>query len=319
MEPRLSVVIVSWNVRALLQRAIDSLYASWEGSGAQRDSLEVIVVDNGSHDGTVAMVRERFPQVRLVANRENRGFTGGNNQGIRLARAPYLFLLNPDTAIIDDAPARLLGYLEAHPRVGVVGPMLLNADGSIQSSRRRFPTLPVLFLESTWLQGLARPWLRRYYVEDRPPDVVQEVDWVTGAAMMVRRAALDEAGLFDEGFFMYSEELDLCRRIRAAGWTIVYLPTARIYHYVGKSSEQVVAARHIHFQTSKVRYARKYHGAAVAELLRLWLLGQYLWQMGLEGTKLLLGHRPALRRERLRAYRQVLASGLRGGRRPRPQ
>ncbi len=311
MVPHLSVIIVSWNVRELLRRALDSLYAAWARGGEPLERLEVIVVDNGSHDGTAAMVREDFPQVHLIANRENRGFTGGNNQGIRAARAPVLFLLNPDTEIIGDAPSRLLHYLEAHPRVGMVGPKLLNADGSVQSSRRRFPTLPVLFLESTWLERWGRPWLRRYYVEDRADDEVQAVDWITGAAMMVRRAALEAAGLFDEGFFMYSEELDLCRRIRAAGWEIVYLPTAQLFHYVGKSSEQVVAARHIYFQSSKVRYARKYHGDLIAGLLRLWLLGQYLWQMGLEGGKLLLGHRPELRRARLRAYRQVLASGLR--------
>ncbi len=312
MEPRLSVVIVSWNVRELLQRALSSLYTSWSRSEQAAEALEIIVVDNGSHDGTVAMVRERFPSVRLIANRENRGFTGGNNQGIRVARAPLLFLLNPDTEVLDDALVRLLTYLEREPRVGLVGPQLLNPDGTVQSSRRRFPSLPVLFLESTWLQAVGRPWLRRYYVDDRSSHVEQRVDWVTGAAMMVRRSVLDEVGLFDEGFFMYSEELDLCRRIRAAGWEIAYLPTAKVIHYVGKSSEQVVAARHIHFQTSKVRYARKYHGAVVAELLRQWLLAQYLWQMGIEGGKLLLGHRPALRRERLRAYREVLASGLRG-------
>ncbi len=311
MEPRLSVVIVSWNVRGLLRRALASLEAAWAQGGESPERLEIIVVDNGSHDGTVAMVREHFPHVRLIANRENRGFTGGNNQGIRIARAPVLFLLNPDTEVVGDAPSQLLAYLDAHPRVGMVGPKLLNADGTVQSSRRRFPTLPILFLESTWLQGLARPWLRRYYVEDRPDDRIQPVDWITGAAMMVRRSVLDEVGLFDEGFFMYSEELDLCRRIRAAGWEIVYLPTAQVFHYVGKSSEQVVAARHIHFQASKVRYACKYHGAVVAEVLRRWLLAQYLWQMGVEGVKLLLGHRPDLRRERLRAYRQVLASGLR--------
>ncbi len=310
MEPRLSVVIVSWNVRKLLRRALASLEAAWAQGGESPERLEIIVVDNGSHDGTVAMVREEFPHVRLIANRENRGFTGGNNQGIRIARAPALFLLNPDTEVVGDAPSHLLAYLDAHPRVGMVGPQLLNADETVQSSRRRFPTLPILFLESTWLQGLARPWLRRYYVEDRPDDRIQPVDWITGAAMMVRRSVLDEVGLFDEGFFMYSEELDLCRRIRAAGWEIVYLPTAQVFHYVGKSSEQVVAARHIHFQASKVRYARKYHGAVVAELLRRWLLAQYLWQMGVEGGKLLLGHRPDLRRERLRAYREVLASGL---------
>jgi hypothetical protein len=136
------------------------------------------------------------------------------------------------------------------------------------------------------------------------------VDWITGAAMLARREAIDEVGLMDEGYFMYSEELDWCRRFREAGWRVVYLPTAQIVHHVGKSSEQVVAARHIHFQTSKVHYFRKYHGALMAEWLRLFLLANYVWQLGLEGVKWLVGHKRALRAQRIEAYRQVLRSGL---------
>ncbi len=307
--PLLSVIIVSWNVRALLRQALASLYASW----GPRPGLEVIVVDNASTDGSAALVAADFPQVRLIANATNRGFTGGNNQGLDVARGDYLLVLNPDTEIIGDALQQLVDYLDAHPDVGMVGPQLLNPDGSVQSSRRRLPTLPILFLESTWLQWLApRRLLRRYYVADRPADREQPVDWITGAAMATRRAVWEQVGGFDEGFFMYSEELDWCRRIGAAGWRVVYLPSAQIIHHEGKSSEQVVLARHIHFQTSKIRYTRKYHGAGWAALLRYWLLGQYLWQLGLEGIKWLLGHRRDLRAARLAAYRQVLRHGLHG-------
>ena len=148
----------------------------------------------------------------------NRGFTGGNNQGLAAAQGRYVLVLNPDTEIVGDALDRLVDYLEAHPPVGAVGPMLLNPDRSIQPSRRRFPTVLTGFFESTWLQGLApRGVLRRYYVEDVPADVVQEVDWLTGACTLFRRAALDRVGGYDEAnFFMYSEELDLCRRIKAS-------------------------------------------------------------------------------------------------------
>ncbi len=307
MTPRLSVIIVSWNVRELLARALASLHTAWKDA----EGMEVIVVDNASTDGSPAMVRRRFPGVHLIVNRENRGFTGGNNQGIRAARGDFLFLLNPDTEVLDDALHRLITFAQAHPNVGVVGPQLLNPDGSVQSSRRRFPTLPILFLESTWLQPIAPPsLLRRYYVQDRPDHLTQDVDWVTGAAMFVRREVVETVGGLDESFFMYSEELDWCRRIRQAGWRVVYYPEARIIHYEGRSSEQVIPARHIYFQSSKVHYARKYHGQAVAELLRWWLLGQYLWQMGVEGAKWLLGHRRPLRAERLVAYRQVIRSRL---------
>jgi GT2 family glycosyltransferase len=129
---------------------------------------------------------------------------------------------------------------------------------------------------------------------------------VTGAALMARREAVEQVGPLDEGFFMYSEELDWCRRFRAAGWRVVYLPTARVIHHEGKSSEQVLPARHIHFQTSKIRYFRKYHGPAAAEVLRLVLLSNYLWQIGVEGAKWLLGHKRPLRAERIAAYRQVV-------------
>lgn len=310
MSAVLSVIIVSWNVRDLLQRALASVYASWDG----RPGLEVVVVDNASHDDSVAMLRENFPNAHIIANTENRGFTGGNNQGIAAATGDFLLLLNPDTEIIDNALPHMVAYLQSQFDVGMVGPQLLNPDGSVQSSRRRFPTLPVLFLESTWLEKLApRKLLRHYYAQEQPDDLVQDVDWITGAAMLTRRETVTQVGGMDEGFFMYSEELDWCRRIREAGWRIVYFPEARIIHHEGKSSEQVVPARHIHFQSSKVRYARKYHGAAIAEILRLWLLAQYVWQTGVEGAKWLAGHRRDLRAARIAAYRQVLESGLRMG------
>ena len=151
MSAVLSVIIVNWNVRDLLQRALTSVYASW----GNRTGLEVIVVDNASHDDSVAMLRTTFPDVQVIANTENRGFTGGNNQGLAAATGEYLLLLNPDTEIIADALPRMVDYIRAHPDVGMVGPQLLNLDGSVQSSRRHFPSLPVLFLESTWLEKLA--------------------------------------------------------------------------------------------------------------------------------------------------------------------
>ncbi len=306
--PRLSIIIVSWNVRELLRRALAALYASWGAA----PGLEVIVVDNASSDGSVAMLEAEFPQVTRIANSENRGFPGGNNQGLAAASGDFILLLNPDTEVLGDALPRMVACMEARPHVGMLGPQLLNPDGSVQSSRRRFPTLPILFGESTWLQRwLPRRALRAYYAQDTGDEVEQAVDWITGAAMLTRREVVAQVGGMDEGFFMYSEELDWCRRVKAAGWDVVYYPAARIIHHEGKSSEQVVAARHIYFQSSKVYYTRKYHGPLLAELLRAWLLGQYVWQMGVEGAKWLLGRRRALRAERLRAYRQVLRNGLR--------
>jgi GT2 family glycosyltransferase len=301
----LSIIIVNWNVRDLLRRCLDSIVA------ARLLRLEVIVVDNASSDGSVAMLRADFPHVTLVANAHNVGFPAGNNQGFAVARGRYVMTLNPDAEIVGDALARMIAYLDAQPKVGALGPQLRNPDGSIQSSRRRFPTFATALFESTWLQSIApRRVVRRYYLQDAPPDRTQEVDWLTGACLLVRREVLETVGGFDETFFMYSEELDWCRRIKSAGWKIVYLPEARVMHHSGQSSDQAVAARHIHFQTSKVRYFRKHHGRLSAGLLRVFLLAMYLWQIGLESTKALLGHKRDMRRQRIGVYWQVVRSGL---------
>ncbi len=308
----LSIVILSWNVRDLLRQCLESV-ASGRPLSTNHPPLttEIIVVDNAASDGSVEMVHTEFPEVRLIANQTNRGYTGGNNDGIAVAVGRYVMILNPDTRVLADALAAMAAYADARPDVGVVGPQLLNPDGSVQSSRRRFPTLTTGLFESTWLQPLApRDVLRRYYMLDQPDDAIQEVDWLFGACFLVRREVIQQVGALDEDFFMYSEEMDWCRRIQQAGWKVVYLPTAQVIHYGGKSSDQVAAQRHIYFQTSKVRYFRKHHGVLTAGVLRVALLAMYAWQLVLEAAKGVLGHKRALRRERVRAYWQVLRSGL---------
>ena len=303
----LSVVILSWNVRDLLRQCLESVVRD----DHQPLFTEIIVVDNASSDGTVGMVRAEFPAVRLIVNAANRGYTGGNNDGIVAAQGRYVLILNPDTQVVGDALSALIAYADAHPDVGVVAPQLLNTDGSVQSSRRRFPTMMTALFESTWLQSVApRGVLRDYYMLDRTDDETQQVDWAVGACLLVRREVIVQVGALDEGFFMYSEEMDWCRRIKQAGWKIVYLPKAQVIHHMGKSSDQVAAQRHIYFQTSKVRYFRKYHGKWSAALLRMALLTMYVWQLVLEAVKGLIGSRRELRRERVRAYWQVLRSGL---------
>jgi N-acetylglucosaminyl-diphospho-decaprenol L-rhamnosyltransferase len=308
----LSIVILSWNVRDLLRQCLESVARNRPLSADHPPlATEIIVVDNASGDGSMEMVRAEFPDVRLIANQANRGYTGGNNDGIAAATGRYVMILNPDTRVLDGALTAMVAYADAHSDVGVVGPQLLNPDGSVQSSRRRFPTLMTGLFESTWLQPLApRNVLRRYYVLDQPDDAIQEVDWLFGACFLVRREVIQQVGALDEDFFMYSEEMDWCRRIRQAGWKVVYLPQAQVIHYGGKSSDQVAAQRHIYFQTSKVRYFRKHHGALTAGVLRVALLAMYAWQLVLEAAKGAVGHKRALRRERVRAYWQVLRSGL---------
>ncbi len=307
MTEDLTIVVVSWNVRELLRACLAAI-----GRGRGELALQVVVVDNASADGSAEMVAADFPWVELVASAQNAGFPAGNNLGLARARGRHVLLLNPDTEVVGDALSTLVAYLDAHPDVGVVGPQLLNADGTVQSSRRRFPTPATAFFTASWLQPFApRRVLDHYYVRDRPDDETSDVDWVVGAAMMVRQSVVQQVGPLDAAYFMYSEELDWCRRIRDAGWRVVYLPAARVVHHVGKSSEQAVAARHINFERAKLRYFRKYHGRLLCAALRLFLLGNYLVQIGLEGSKALLGHKREMRRQRIAAYLAVLRSGLR--------
>ncbi|MBI5876332.1 MAG: glycosyltransferase family 2 protein [Chloroflexi bacterium] len=298
----LSVIIVNWNVRELLRACLLSVQRAGRAL-----ALEIIVVDNASADGSAEMVRRAFPAVRLIACDTNAGFSAGQNIGLAAATGAYLLCLNPDTEIVGDALRVMLDTMQAHSDVGVAGPRLCYGDGSVQSSRRRFPTFATALLESTVVQQ----WfprnrvLDRYYVADRPDDAEQDVDWLNGACLLVRRAVYAQVGGFDEGFFMYSEELDWQKRIKDAGWRIVYLPQAEVIHYEGKSSEQVVPLRHIRFQRSKIRYFRKHHGRFQAVCLRIFLLLTYVWQLLAEGAKWLVGHKRPLRRERVAAYWQV--------------
>lgn len=302
----LSAVVVSWNVRSHLRRCLASL---WAQEGVE---MEVVVVDNASADSSPAMVRDEFPRTRLVVNSVNRGYAAATNQGMGLSRGRYLLLINPDTEVLADAPIQMMDYLEADPGVGLVGPQLLNPDGTVQSSRRRFPSLLTAFVESTILQryldGLLH--LRRYYCRDTPDDQVQEVDWMVGACLMARRKVVEAVGGLDETFFMYFEEVDWYLRTRRVGWGAVYLPTAQVIHHYGQSSDQNLARRHLYFQRSKWLFYRKHYGPGVGNLVRAFLLATYLYQMGEEGAKLALRHKPALRRERLGLMWQVVRGGL---------
>lgn len=327
--PHLTIIIVSWNTRDLLTRCIATVHDSLAGSGI---GYRVVVVDNASADGTPELLRQRHPEIALIESGRNLGFAGGNNLGLRWtlelqgqSLPDYLLLLNPDTEVVGDALPRLVAYLEAHPQVAAVGPMLRYPDGSAQPSRRRFPARATFFWESTPLaqRWPANPWAQRYRMADRPESVAQRVDWLVGAALLVRRSAVERAGLLDAGFVMYSEELEWQRRLSGASrpdqtpappqtprWPIVYLPEALVIHHEGQSSAQVPAWRLIQFQRSRLRDARMTYGAAFAAALRLFLLAAYALEWAGEGAKWLLGHRRPLRAQRLRVYAEVLA-GLR--------
>jgi GT2 family glycosyltransferase/lipopolysaccharide/colanic/teichoic acid biosynthesis glycosyltransferase len=231
----ISVIIVSYNVRDFLQQCLRSLEKASEGL-----SVEVIVVENASRDASAQMVREQFPWVRLIENKSNRGFSRANNQAIRIAQGRYLLLINPDTLAREDTLTALLDFMEAHPAAGVAGCKILNPDGTLQlSCRRSFPT-PWVALSK--ILGLSRLFpnsrlFGKYNLTYLDPDRVAEVDALSGSFLFLRRQALEKIGLFDEEYFMYGEDLDLCYRIKRAGWKIYYVPLTQIIHYKGKSTQ----------------------------------------------------------------------------------
>jgi N-acetylglucosaminyl-diphospho-decaprenol L-rhamnosyltransferase len=304
--PGVAAIIVSWNVRDLVRACLTSLTLPPRPD-------EVVVVDNASADGTADVVAAEFPVARLIRAGANLGFAGGVNAGVAAAAGDYLLLLNPDTELRPGALAAMVRLLERDPGAAIVAPALVGADGTRQSSRRRFPSPLMLAVESTAL-GRAPLLLRlpaRYRLEDTSDAHVQSVDWVYGACFMVRRAALEQIGGMDETYFMYSEEVDLCRRLRQLGWAVLYEPAAEVVHHEGKSSDQVPVATLARFNRSKALYAAKQWGRIWGEAVRLSLLGAIAWEWCVEAAKLLIGHKAELRRGRLAAYRAVLDTRLR--------
>lgn len=305
-----SIAIVAHNTRALLEACLTSIEVELE---CYAGVIEVFVVDAASNDGTAAMVERGFPWVRLIAAGDNVGFTRGTNRALRIAAGRHLLLLNPDTEVAPGAIQAMAHVLDRQPAVGAVGPQLRFPDGSVQSSRRRFPGRATAFVESTVLErwlGRSR-LIREFRLADRSDAVAQDVDWLVGACLMIRRDVLHAVGLLDESFFMYSEEVDLCRRIRGAGWRIVYLPEAVVIHHEGKSSEQNLVARDLRFHESRILYYARYHGRLWSLGLRLATLAHFAFLLGEESAKFVLGHNRPLRRRRVSAYREVAAEQAR--------
>jgi GT2 family glycosyltransferase len=300
----LSVSVVSFQTPGLLRQCLAALAAE-----RSRLDLEVTVVDNASHDGSVELVRSEFAWVSLIANARNAGFGAAHNQALRRARGRYWMVLNSDAAPKPGALRALVDALDADAGLAAAGPKLRYPSGEVQPSRRRFPSVATLFLESTQLQ---RFWpdnavLSRYYVQDRSDDVAQEVDWLVGACLCLRADAMRQVGLFDERYFMYSEEIDLCRRLRAHGWRVRYVPQAEVVHIEGGSSRADLAARDQRFQASKLAYAARWHGRGAALALRAYLIVEYVLRATEESIKLAIGSRRSERRARLR----VIGLGLR--------
>jgi GT2 family glycosyltransferase len=233
---KLSIIIVNYNVRPFLESALVSVQKAMEGIDG-----EVIVVDNASDDGSAEMLRQRFPDVRLIVNGKNLGFAAANNVALKTSQGEQILLLNPDTLIQEDTLRVMINFLDNHPDVGLAGCKVLNPDGSFQlACRRSFPTPWVAFTKIAGLSSIfpRSPLFARYNLTYLDPEQAYEVDAVSGSFMFVRRTAVDAAGGLDEQFFMYGEDLDWCYRIKKEGWKIFYTPATQIIHYKGESARR---------------------------------------------------------------------------------
>lgn len=252
----LSLVIVNWNTRSLLEQCLTSVWEDMSTSEGFR--VETFVVDNASTDGSAPMVRARFPQMKLIENQDNAGFARANNQAIRESQGRYVLLLNPDTKVRPGALKALIRFMDAHPDAGAAGSRLLNPNGTLQRSAHPLPTLS----RELWrLFHLDVLWPYSCYRMDRwDENEPREVGVAKGACLILRREALAQVGLLDESYFIYSEEVDLCYRLRQAGWRVYWVPQAVVVHYGGQSTRQVAAEMFIRLYQGKLCYFRKHYG-----------------------------------------------------------
>ncbi len=268
----LSLLILNWNTRSLLLDCIESVIDRTAGI-----DYEIVVVDNASTDGSVAAVRERYPDIKVVVNEKNEGFARGNNIGMDYCSGKYICLSNTDILVLDNVLSRMFSYLEEHPAVAVLLPRCLDGESKLRRCCREFPSLrnqlcEALFLDKVppqtgWLRGRALP--DYYYERTRP------VDTVPCCFTMVRREAMDQVGKLDEDFFFYGEDIDWCRRFKQAGWDVVYFADSSVIHFGGSSTADAPARYLIEKIKSTLIYWRKHHSELSYESLVLITLMRY--------------------------------------------
>lgn len=250
MSPSVNIIIVNFNTRDLLHECLVRLF-----------DFYIVVVDNASSDGSVEMLREKFPSVKLIANRKNRGFGAACNQGIAATDSEFVLILNPDTQLEPSALHALLEVMQANPNVGLCAPRIVNPDGSLQFSCRRFPALHRLALDEL---GLSKQFPNsRFFGAYRMTwwnhADLREVEQPMGAALLLRKKALDDVGYFDERFFMYFEEVDLCFRLHQKGWKILFVPHAQVVHHGGQSAKQHLVEMTLARYRSMCAFYRKHY------------------------------------------------------------
>ncbi|NLO73132.1 MAG: glycosyltransferase family 2 protein [candidate division WS1 bacterium] len=263
----ITLCIVSWNVWEDLRQCLQSLRQSPDVV------QQVIVVDNASSDGTPTRVRESFPEVQLIANAVNRGFAAGSNQALAAGRGRYLFLLNPDTVVPPGGLRELIDFADQHPEAGIIGPQQRYPDGRLQYSARQFPTVRAALFRNTPLGKLfpRSAAVQDYLMAAWDHQSVREVDWVSGAAMLIRRQVYEQIGPLDEGFFWGSEDVDYCWRAHGIGWKVLYTPRPAIIHAIGRSTDRVRTRTIIRTHRSMYRLYRKHLARSPVGTVLIWL------------------------------------------------
>lgn len=267
---KLSVIIVNYNVKYFLEVCLHSVLRAMEGIAA-----EVIVVDNNSEDSSCTMIKEQFPSVLLIENKENRGFSKANNQGVAIAKGEYILFLNPDTVMPEDFFTKTLAYMDAHPEAGAIGPRLIDGKGTFApDAKKSFPSLSVALFKTTGINKLfsKSPFFNKYYAVDVGEREVAPVDVLSGCCMMVRRAAMDKAGgPFDEDYFMYCEDVDLSYRIEKAGYKNIYFPEAELIHYKGESTRKMTLSYVRIFNEALITFVKKHYTKKQARMFVLFI------------------------------------------------
>lgn len=304
----LTISIVNWNTA---DRLIDCLNSIFRFPPA--GDFEVIVVDNASRDDSVARVGTTFPQVRIIALRDNRGYAGGHNQVLRIGRGRFILLLNSDILVHEGALEALLAFMKARPEAGLAGAQLLWSDGSVQLSYTDDLTLRAVFMQQL---GLDRLFPRNrltagYWRGHEDHSQVRAVPQLSGACLLVRREVIQQVGLLDEGFFMYCEDTDYCTRVRRAGWQLYYVPMAQMTHFHGQSARQVPAAMIVSHGRACIRYFWRHRTGVEAALCRILVVGGALvrWVVW-SALALSTSGRRSPARQQAHLFRQVLQALL---------
>jgi GT2 family glycosyltransferase len=301
--PPIAVAVVNFNTREHLEACLAPISAA---------APEVVVVDNASSDGSAEMVRSSFPGVTLLENADNRGYGAAANQAIRASRQPYVLLVNSDTRVRADALTALARHLDRYPTAAIVGPRLVDLDGTPQLSGFPFPTPRHSFLQMTFFGSLIRraARLRDPYWPAFSPDTPGLPPWLLGAALAVRREAFEAVGGFDEEFFMYSEEVDLCFRLRAEGWEVYFTPLAEVIHIGGASTTQNHPAMEVQRYAATRQFYRKHYSRGARRMLAALTTYRMLHNLARDATLRALERRPSERRkltEQMSIWRSVLA------------